>query len=120
MILASFYLSLLNIIDLQTRHILVIESSPKAILDMLERLQQNICFCWFVFNSELYNEFNTNQPQAYQLSRLRRIVTCIGLNQKNQPILDLYLVRRYKICHFPIVVRGLPFMMSVLRGEGVS
>ena len=23
---------------------------------------------------------------------------------KNQPNLDLYLVRRYKICHFPIVV----------------
>ena len=37
-------------------------------------------------------------------SRLRRIVTCIGLNQKNQPNVDLNLVRRYKICHFPIVV----------------
>ena len=34
-------------------------------------------------------------------TRLRRIVTCIGQNQKNQPNLDLYLVRRYKICHFP-------------------
>ena len=38
------------------------------------------------------------------VSRLRRIVTCIGPNQKNQPNLDLYLVRRYKICHFPLVV----------------
>ena len=41
------------------------------------------------------------------LARLRRIVTCIGPNQKNQPNLDLYLVRRYKICHFPIVVSYL-------------
>jgi len=41
------------------------------------------------------------------LSRLRRIVTCIGPNQKNQPNLDLYLVRRYRICHFPIVVSYL-------------
>ena len=40
---------------------------------------------------------------------LRRIVTCIGSNQKNQPNLDLYLVRRYKICHFPIVVSYLCF-----------
>ena len=40
-------------------------------------------------------------------ARLRRIVTCIGPNQKNQPNLDLYLVRRYKICHFPIVVSYL-------------
>ena len=32
---------------------------------------------------------------------------CIGPNQKNQPNLDLYLVRRYKICHFPIVVSYL-------------
>ena len=39
--------------------------------------------------------------------RLRRIVTCIVPNQKNQPNLDLYLVRRYKICHFPIVVSYL-------------
>ena len=39
--------------------------------------------------------------------RLRRIVTCIGPNQKNQPNLDLYLVRRYKICHFPIMVSYL-------------
>ena len=32
---------------------------------------------------------------------------CIGPNQKNQPNLDLYLVRRYKICLFPIVVSYL-------------
>ena len=38
------------------------------------------------------------------IARLWRIVTCIEPNQKNQPNLDLYLVRRYKICHFPIVV----------------
>ena len=51
------------------------------------------------------------KPYKYDLStlctllpRLRRIVTCIRPNQKNQPNLDLYLVRRYKICHFPIVV----------------
>ena len=30
-----------------------------------------------------------------QWSRLRRIVTCIGPNQKNQPNLDLYLYLRY-------------------------
>ena len=41
------------------------------------------------------------------LSRLRCIVTCIGPNRKNQPNLDLYLVRRYKICHFPLVVSYL-------------
>ena len=41
------------------------------------------------------------------LTRLRHIVTCIGPNQKNQPNLDLYLVQRYKICHFPIVVSYL-------------
>merc|ERR1719264_2044443 len=40
-------------------------------------------------------------------ARLRHIVTCIGPNQKNQPNLDLYLVRRYKICHFPMVVSYL-------------
>ena len=40
-------------------------------------------------------------------SRLRRIVTCIGPNQKNQPNLDLYLVRRYNIFHFPTVVSYL-------------
>ena len=39
--------------------------------------------------------------------RLLHIVTCIVPNQKNQPNLDLYLVRRYKICHFPIVVSYL-------------
>ena len=37
-------------------------------------------------------------------ARLRRIITCIGPNQKNQSNLDLYLVRRYKICHFPLVL----------------
>ena len=36
--------------------------------------------------------------------RLRRIVTCIGPNQKNQHNLDLYLARRYKICQCPLVV----------------
>ena len=41
------------------------------------------------------------------LLRLRHIVTCIRPNQNNQPNLDLYLVRRYKICHFPIVVSYL-------------
>ena len=40
-------------------------------------------------------------------SRLRRIVTCIWPNQKNQPNLDLHLVRRYKICHLAIVVSYL-------------
>ena len=40
-------------------------------------------------------------------ARLRRIVTCIEPNQKNQPNLDLYLGRRYKICHFPFVVSYL-------------
>ena len=40
-------------------------------------------------------------------TRLRRIVTCIGPNQKNQPNLDLYLGRRYKICHFPFVASYL-------------
>ena len=35
---------------------------------------------------------------------MRHIVTCIGPNQKNQPNLYLYLVRRYTICFFPIVV----------------
>ena len=40
-------------------------------------------------------------------SRLRRIVTCIRPIQKNQPNLDLYLVRRFKIWHFPIVVSYL-------------
>ena len=38
------------------------------------------------------------------LSRLQRIVTCSGPNQKNQPNLYLYLVRGYKICHFPMVL----------------
>ena len=42
-----------------------------------------------------------------QNASLRRIFTCIGPNQKNQPSLDLYLVRRYTICHFPIVVSYL-------------
>ena len=28
---------------------------------------------------------------------------CIGLNQKIQPNFDLYLIRKYKICHFPMV-----------------
>ena len=41
---------------------------------------------------------------SYLFIWLRRIVKCIGPNQKNQPSLVLYLVRRYKICHFPIVV----------------
>ena len=40
-------------------------------------------------------------------TRLRRIVTCIGPNQKNQPNLDLYLVRRYKIWYFLILVSYL-------------
>ena len=40
-------------------------------------------------------------------SMLRRVVTCIGPNQKNQPNFDLYLVQGYKICHFPIVVSYL-------------
>ena len=31
------------------------------------------------------------------IARLRRIVMCIGPNQKTQPNLDLYLVQRYKI-----------------------
>ena len=44
---------------------------------------------------------------AFLAARLQRIVTCIGPNQKNQPNLDLYLVRRYKICHFTIVVSYL-------------
>ena len=35
------------------------------------------------------------------------IVVCIGANQKNQPNLDLYLVRGFTICHFPIVVSYL-------------
>ena len=39
-----------------------------------------------------------------QMPMLRRIFRCIGPNQKNQPHLDLYLVRRYTICHFPIGV----------------
>ena len=57
------------------------------------------------------NAAATSQPngdaQSLEHSRLRRIVTCIGPNQKNQPNLDLYLDRRYKICHFPIVVSYL-------------
>ena len=40
-------------------------------------------------------------------ARLRRIVTCIWPNQKNQPHLDLYLVRRYKICHISLVLSNL-------------
>ena len=37
-------------------------------------------------------------------SRLQRIVMVISPNQNNQPNLDLYLVRRYTICHFTIVL----------------
>ena len=52
----------------------------------------------------IYLEFTFLKIMDIACHRLRRIVTCIGPNQKNQPNLDLYLVRRYKICHFPIVV----------------
>ena len=54
--------------------------------------------------------YSTTHPLCRNVSlwpRLRCIVTCIGPNQKNQPNLDLYLVRRYKICHFPTVVSYL-------------
>ena len=37
-------------------------------------------------------------------SRLRRIVTCIGPNQKNQPNLDLYLYPRYIFSQLLIMV----------------
>ena len=40
-------------------------------------------------------------------ARLRRIVSSILPNQKNQPNLDWYLFRGYKISHFPIVVSYL-------------
>ena len=43
----------------------------------------------------------------YRHARLQCIVMCIGPNQKNQPNLNLYLVRRHKICHYPIVVSYL-------------
>ena len=46
-------------------------------------------------------------------ARLRRIVTCIGPNQKNQPNLDLYLVRRYKICPLPLVVSYLCIVQNL-------
>ena len=46
----------------------------------------------------------TNSHNKQQWVATYRHVTCIGPNQKNQPNLDLYLVRRYKICHFPLVV----------------
>ena len=63
---------------------------------------------------QLSNEFAWKQgreairlPRMPLLSRLRHNVACIGPNQENQPNLDLFLVRRYKICHFPIAVSYL-------------
>ena len=63
---------------------------------------------------QLSNEFAWKQgreairlPRMPLLSRLRHNVACIGPNQKNQPNLDLFLVRRYNIFHFPIVVSYL-------------
>ena len=47
---------------------------------------------------------NTGQNTAEQQARLRRIVTCIGPNQKNQPNLDLYLVRRYIFSQLLVMV----------------
>ena len=47
------------------------------------------------------------EPASHKFDRwprLRRIVACNGPNQKNQSNLDLHLVRRYKICHFPLVI----------------
>ena len=37
-------------------------------------------------------------------ARLRRIVTCIGPNQKNQPNLDLYLYLRYIFSQLSLMV----------------
>ena len=53
---------------------------------------------------EIYQQVSERVSNNYGGTRLRRIITCIGPNQKNQPNLDLYLVLRYKICLFPIVV----------------
>ena len=50
------------------------------------------------------------EPASHKFDRwprLWRIVTCNGPNQRNQSNLDLYLVQRYTICHFPIVVSYL-------------
>ena len=48
-------------------------------------------------------DLDLESSQDCRPPRLRRIVMCIVANQKNQANLDLYLVRRYKICHFPLV-----------------
>ena len=56
----------------------------------------------------LYFSANWIRRQA----RLRRIVTCIGPNQKNQPNLDLYLVRRSKI------FVSVATLIRQLQGEG--
>ena len=61
---------------------------------------------WELVRQELRMEGEA-RTAGMQRPRLRCIVTCIGLNQKNQPNLDLYLVQRYKICHFPIVLSYL-------------
>ena len=48
------------------------------------------------------------EPVSICLQRVtRQVELYILLTSKNQPNLDLYLVRRYKICHFPIVVLWL-------------
>ena len=79
---------------------------------MSMRLFQIVCKCdilvnnWFYCRNMIRFIIQGNKRNGCE-ARLRRIVTCIGPNQKNQPNLELYLVRRYKICRFPIVVSYL-------------
>ena len=60
-------------------------------------------------NSPTSADDGSNGPSGFQHgnARLRRIIKCIRPNHKNKPNLDLYLVQRYKICHFPKVVSYL-------------
>ena len=50
---------------------------------------------------------NSKEAELHNILPMLWHVTCIGSNQKNQPNLDLHLVRRYTICHFPLVVLHL-------------
>ena len=69
----------------------------------------SVLFCVLLLLFDRNNFCDVRCELAMQIlsARLRHFVACIGPNQKSQPNLDLYLVRRYKICHFSLVVSYL-------------
>ena len=89
--------SLVDLTDEEREHLragrVTLEEVHRACMD-LGRILSAAIYKW---------RLSPPPPPEVRQTRYTIIFMCIGLNQKIQPNFDLYLIRKYKICHFPMV-----------------